>query len=98
MKRKPFFYAVLAGILSALVVFLLNGFVFEWSSSIGIFLGIALNQYYGQRILSENNIGCAHSLEEVMITMAPIVGFPFKRSLSNVSAYLCSQNSLESLA
>ncbi|MCA0990298.1 hypothetical protein [Pseudalkalibacillus hwajinpoensis] len=53
MKWKPFFYAVLAGILAVFVVFLLNGFAFEWAPSIGIFLGIALNQYYGQRILNK---------------------------------------------
>ncbi|PFG13086.1 hypothetical protein [Bacillus sp. es.036] len=53
MKRKSFFYAVLAGILAVLIVFLLNGFVFEWAPSIGIFLGIALSQYYGQQILNK---------------------------------------------
>jgi hypothetical protein len=53
MKWKPFFYAVLAGILAVFVVFLLNGFVFEWAPSIAIFLGIALSQYHGQRILNK---------------------------------------------
>jgi hypothetical protein len=53
MKWKPFFYAVLAGILAVFVVFLLNSFVFEWAPSIAIFLGIALSQYYGQQILNK---------------------------------------------
>ncbi|QHA91855.1 hypothetical protein [Bacillus sp. N1-1] len=56
MKWKPFFYAVLAGILAVFVVFLLNGFVFEWAPSIGIFLGIAMSQYYGQRLLNRKKI------------------------------------------
>lgn len=56
MKSKPLVYAVLAGILAVFVLLFLNGFVFEWAPSLGIFIGVALSQYYGQRIFNKKKI------------------------------------------
>jgi hypothetical protein len=76
MKWKPFFYAVLAGILAVFVVFLLNGFVFEWAPSIGIFLGIAMSQLLRTKVAkSEKDIGCVSLFEKAIRKALCLVSF-----------------------